>query len=318
MPRVSALIPTYNREEYVGGAIETVLSQTYSDIEAVVINDGSTDNTRDVLAQYSDHERVQVHHNDHNRGISYSFNRAAVEAQGELFCILGDDDRWAPQKISKQVRRMDQLDEAYGVLYTGGVSTKNGKVVDVDRPSWQGDIYPEIIAAWELAPHSSHMIRREAFESVGGFDTDFPRCVDREMCIRLAREYRFDYLSDLLVERIIHSGNISHEPEQANVNKMIWEKYSDEIKQHPEVRRTLKAQWNQMQSTVARDRGDRWQTIQHSWAALRYQPTIFRVLLFILAVLGPSAFRLASSLRRKLLRARMHATTNQFWTRMYT
>ena len=315
MPRVSALIPTYNRADYVGGAIETVLAQTYQDIEAVVVNDGSTDNTRDVLAEYADDERVQVHHNDQNQGISYSFNRAAAEARGELLCILGDDDRWHPEKISKQVYRMGQLDETYGVLYTGGVTTNNGKIVGVDRPSWQGDIYPEIIGAWELNPHSSHMIRREAFESVGGFDTDFPRCVDREMCIRLAQEYRFDYLPELLVERMIHGENISHEPEQANVNKMILEKYGGELREYPGVRRTLYARWNQMQSTVAREHGDRWQGIKHSLAALRYRPTVFRVLLVVLAVLGSDVFEFGSTLRRGLRRAGMRATTDRFWTR---
>lgn len=77
---------------------------------------------------------------------------------------------------------------------------KNGEVINVDRPNRQGDLYPEIIGTWGLTPHSSHMIRREAFEAVGGFDTDFPRGVDREICIRLARDYQFDYFPDILAQ----------------------------------------------------------------------------------------------------------------------
>ena len=204
MPRVSALIPTYERAEYVGGAIETVLAQSYADIEAVVVNDG----TRAVLKQYTEDDRVRVHHDEANRGISFSFNRAAAEADCELLCILGDDDRWHTEKVEQQVRQMDSLSDEYGVVYTGGVATKEGQVVQVDRPTWEGDIYPEIIAAWKLDPHSGHMLRREAFEAVGGFDTDLPRCVDREICIRLAKAYHFAYLDELLVERLVH-GEIS-------------------------------------------------------------------------------------------------------------
>jgi glycosyltransferase involved in cell wall biosynthesis len=315
MPRVSALIPTYERAAYVGGAIETVLAQSYADIEAVVVNDGSTDWTRDVLAEYAGHGRVQIHHNEENRGISSSFNRAAAEADGELLCILGDDDRWHPEKVEQQVRQMDSLPSEYGVVYTGGVATEEGRVVHVDRPTWEENIYPEIIAAWKLDPHSGHMLRREAFEAVGGFDTDFPRCVDREMCIRLAKEYRFAYLDELLVERLVHNTNISHEPEQADVNAMILEKYGAEIDARPEVASTLYARWHGMRARVACERGDRWEAAREYWAALTARPAAFRLVLLLLAVLGPAVFERASTLRRRLLDARLHATTDPFWDR---
>jgi glycosyltransferase involved in cell wall biosynthesis len=292
-----------------------VLSQTYTGIEAVVVNDGSTDGTRDVLAEYAENDRVQVHHNDRNRGIASSFNRAASEADGELLCILGDDDRWHPEKVEKQVREMDALPPEYGVLYTGGVATENGRVVQVDRPIWEGDIYPEIIAAWKLDPHSGHMLRREAFEAVGGFDADFPRCVDREICIRLAKEYRFASLEELLVERIVHDGNISHEPAQADVNALIFDKYGAEIDRYPAVERTLHARWHGMYGRVARERGDRWEAARQYWAALTARPTAFRSLLVVLALLGPRVFERASVLRRCLLDARLRATTDPFWDR---
>ena len=82
MPRASVLIPTYNRVAYVADAIETVLDQTYRNIEALVVNDGSTDGTREMLERYTDDRRVRICHNERNRGISYSFNRAATNARG--------------------------------------------------------------------------------------------------------------------------------------------------------------------------------------------------------------------------------------------
>lgn len=115
------------------------------------------------------------------------------------------------------------------------------------------------------------MIRREAFEAVGGFETDFPRCVDRDMCIRLANEYRFAFVDELLIERLIHGKNISHEPEQADVNAMITEKHATEIRQYPAVKRTLYARWHQMRGAVARQSGDRVEALRYHWAALRHQ-----------------------------------------------
>ena len=99
MPLVSAILPTYNRAEYVGGAIDTVLAQTHDEMEVVVVNDGSTDSTEERLAEYADDDRVRVRHNEENRGISASMNRAADLADGEFICVLNDDDRWHEQKV---------------------------------------------------------------------------------------------------------------------------------------------------------------------------------------------------------------------------
>lgn len=94
MATVSALISTYNRCEYVAGAIDTVLNQTYDDIEAIVVDDCSTDQTPELLKQYEEYDRVRTVRNEENSGIAASHNRAAELADGEYLCILDDDDRW--------------------------------------------------------------------------------------------------------------------------------------------------------------------------------------------------------------------------------
>src|SRR5699024_8254411 len=137
---VSAILPTYNRAEYLDGAIDTVLHQTHDDIEVVVVDDGSTDGTEERLAAYADDDRVRVRHNDENRGIAASMNRAADLANGEFICVLNDDDRWHEEKVEKQLGRFERASENVGVVYTGGVVKQDDSIVRVYRPERRGDI----------------------------------------------------------------------------------------------------------------------------------------------------------------------------------
>jgi glycosyltransferase involved in cell wall biosynthesis len=296
MPRVSALIPTYNRADHVEGAIQTVLGQTYDDIEAVVVNDGSTDDTDVVLDGYADDPRVVVRHNHRNRGIAYSFNRAAEAASGELLCILGDDDRWHPEKVRRQVTRMDDLSEEYAVVYTGGVDTsvESGRVITQYRPDMRGDIYPDVLESFGLAPHSSHMIRRSCFEAVDGFDTAFSHGVDWEMNIRLARRYKFDYISKPLVNRRIHDTNVSQTVEsQARLYGWIHDKFADQYRQFPEIDRAFRHERHRLGAHAAIQRGDRLTALGHCARAGRLSRPGLMTALFLSILLGRRTYRTA-------------------------
>jgi glycosyltransferase involved in cell wall biosynthesis len=297
------LIPTYDRAEYVGGAIETVLAQTYTDIEAVVVNDGSTDGTRSVLAEYAENDRVQVHHNDRNRGIASSFNRAAEEARGDLLCILGDDDRWHPRKVEKQVRKMDALPAGCGVVYTGGVMTDGELVTKRYRPERRGDIYPEVLAEFGLHPHSGHMIRREAFEAVGGFDPAFARGVDWDLAIRLAREYDFEYVPGALVRRVYHGSNVSDEPAQVTVRDRIAEKYAAGFARHPPVRRRFESKRKRLRVRWELRYGTRSGAIEQALSALRTAPSTATAIHLLLALSGRRGYRVAGHTRRRFVDA---------------
>lgn len=298
MALVSALIPTYNRASFVTGAVETVLAQTHDDVEAVVVDDGSTDGTREALAPYADDERVTVRSNDRNRGIAYSFNRAADLADGEFYCILGDDDRWHPEKVERQLSLMRERPDSVGVVYTGGVITANGQVMRRYTPTQRGDIYPEILAAFTLHPHSGHMLRREAFEAVEGFDTSFPRGVDWEMCVRLAREYDFDYVAEPLVERTRHGDNVSAEPAQVTVNRLLWEKHGDAMREHPEIARRFRGNWARNRTYSALAAGEWGAALRAGGEAVRADPRVANAAAFALGVGGPAAFAAAVRARR--------------------
>lgn len=300
MSTVSALIPTYNRDEHIGGAIETVLGQTYDDVEAVVVDDGSTDGTEAVLDEFRDREGVRVLHNDRNQGIAYSFNRAADAATGEYYCILGDDDRWHRSKVERQVARMRSLPPEYGIVYTGGVSTIDGRIVREFRPSVLGDIYPEIFRDFPLAPHSGHMLRRAAFESVNGFDTDFPHGVDWEMNIRLARDWKYAGIDTPLVNRRLHDGNVSTgQVSRAESYERVRRKYADEISRHPRIEKAFHDEWRRVRAHAAIENGDRLSGVKYGLSALRHDPAVLTATLPIVSVLGPAAYRVALWIQRR-------------------
>jgi glycosyltransferase involved in cell wall biosynthesis len=297
MPLVSAILPTYNRAEYVAGAIDTVLEQTHDDIEVVVVDDGSTDDTKERLAAYAEDDRVCVRHNEHNRGISASMNRAADIADGEFICVLNDDDRWHEEKVERQLAAFEQADDEVGIVYTGGAVKQGERVVRVYRPERRGDIYPDVIARFGLHPHSSHMLRAECFE-LGGFDPDFPRGVDWDHCIRLAREYEFEYVDERLVERIFHTNNISQElTHGTEVNGMIWKKYHDEIERYPDIERRLREKQCRARARVALERGQRRRAFAYARRAMGYERSAESAFIMLFALLGQRALGVARRAR---------------------
>lgn len=303
MVRVSAITPTYNRAAFLDGAIGTALGQTYDDIEIVVVNDGSTDDTREVLGRYAHDDRVRVLHNGTNRGMTESWNRGVRAANGEFLCILDDDDRWHPEKVAKQVALMDRLDEDYAVVYTGGVVTENGTITQTFVPERRGRIYPAVLGSWRLSPHSSHMVRRAAFEAVGGFDTAFESGGDWDLSIRLAREYEFEYIAESLVERLSHDNNVSARPEHAEEWGRIAEKYRAELRKYPALEQELYANWASIRGWHAINDGQRRRAVRHYRCAFGYEPTAYRLALVAAAMAGPTAFGVLGSIRRAVHRS---------------
>lgn len=304
MATVSVLIPTYNREEFIEGAIRTVLNQTYEDIEAVIVNDQSTDRTPEILQQYSDIDRIRIFHNETNRGIAASHNRAAREANGEYLCILDDDDRWHPTKVEKQVRLMETLGDEFAVVYTGGVDTKNDQIIRWYDPSLHGNIYPEILRKFSLNPHSSHMIRSTHFESIGGFDTSFPRGVDWELSIRLAQKYEYEYIREPLVKRKIHGQNVSEKQQQVDVGALIWQKYGEKIRQYSDIERAFRSNWYERKAWRALECGCRKDTMKYLTNAFKYDPTVYRAIALIIGCSGKNAYELARKSRWMISRAK--------------
>jgi len=315
MAKVSAVIPTHNCADFVPGAVETVLKQTYGDIEAVVVNDGSTDETDDVLAPYDDIDRVRVLHNEETRGLSYSFNRGIRAADGTYICPLAADDRWHREKIKKQVQVMDQLDPEYCGVYTAGIVTHKREILDVEQPDAEDDLYPEVLVDNEI-PRSSHMIRRACLKDVGLFDTDVTGAIDWDLMIRLAKKYKFGYVPQILVETQRRDDTVLEGwGSQKEALGMLWEKYESEIEHHPKVYRRFQAARKEAKAFYQIGKRSRFAVTRSFFEAFRFDHSVRYLIYGLTGLTGRRGFRLARNIRDWWLQRQTGSKTELIYER---
>jgi glycosyltransferase involved in cell wall biosynthesis len=210
MPRVSTIIPTYNRKEFVSAAIESVLAQTYTDYELIVVDDGSDDGTADALKQYG--ERIRYVCQQH-QGVSAGRNHGLELAQGEFIAFLDSDDLWLPKKLALQVAFMDQNPEAR-ICYTDEIWIRRGKRVNPQKKhaKYSGWIYAQCLPLCIISP-SSALMRRGLFTEMGVFDTDFPVCEDYDLWLRVAARFPVFFIPEpLIVKQGGHPDQLSRQP----------------------------------------------------------------------------------------------------------
>ncbi len=182
-PTVSVIIPTFNRDWSLRDAIDSVLAQTYTDFELIVVDDGSTDRTHDILEAYGDRLR-RIH--QANRGVSAARNSGIGVSTGRLVAFLDSDDIWLPEKLAVQVAFFED-DRSALICQTEEIWIRNGMRVNPRKrhrkPS--GLIFESSLALCLVSP-SAVMVRRELFGEVGLFDEELPACEDYDLWLRVS------------------------------------------------------------------------------------------------------------------------------------
>jgi glycosyltransferase involved in cell wall biosynthesis len=207
MPRVSAIIPTYNRKAFVLEAVASVLAQGYGDYELIVVDDGSEDGTREAIAHYGGGVRYAY---QKNQGVSSARNRGLELAEGEFIAFLDSDDLWLPEKLGVQVAFMDAHPEAL-ICYTDEIWIRRGVRVNPRKrhAKYSGEIYPQCLPLCIISP-SSALMRRGLFEEVGTFDPFFPVCEDYDLWLRVTARFPVFFIPQhLIVKRGGHPGQLS-------------------------------------------------------------------------------------------------------------
>lgn len=170
-PLVSVVIPAYNAEAFLGETLDSVLAQTYSKIEIIVVDDGSTDSTPQLLANYGD--RITVLHQA-NTGQAAARNNGARQAQGELLAFLDSDDLWDNDKISRQVELLNRFPTALAVYCDHRTIDAQGKPISpssaMAHPRPSGQILRSLLLGSCIVTPGLVLLRRDAFFSSGGFD----------------------------------------------------------------------------------------------------------------------------------------------------
>jgi len=171
MSKVSVIIPTYNCVNYLLSAMESVFAQTYQDFEVIVVDDGSTDGTREVLSPYTD--KIKYIYQE-NRGVSSARNRGVRESVGEYIAFLDADDVWVGEdKLSIQVDVLER-NEKVGLVYGKmAMVDSSGKQYGIKPEKTVGPTFKELIETGGHIPTSTVLVRKKCFEKAGYFDESF-------------------------------------------------------------------------------------------------------------------------------------------------
>ena len=209
---VSVIIPVYNSSKYIAEAIESVLGQTVKPREIILVDDGSQDNSKDIILSYKD--KVKYHYQN-NGGVASARNTGISLSTGLYIAFLDADDIWCENKLERQLKYLDSNPE-YSCVYTDmtevddyGNVLQEFKFAGLPWACAEGWIYENLLHcgyAWT----QTLLIRREILDSIGCFDENLHASNDRELALRIAHKYQIGFISQSFVMRRRHESNVSN------------------------------------------------------------------------------------------------------------
>jgi glycosyltransferase involved in cell wall biosynthesis len=232
-PKVTILVPTYNRGHFLPECLDSVLGQTVPPFQVIVINDGSTDNTREVLAPYMD--RIEYIEKE-NGGKSTALNLALPRVRGDYVWIMDDDDVAIPDALETHLAVLEN-DPNVGFTYTSGYFGKTGRdgsgieiislqpLPDVSN----GDFFVRYLQGIFFF-HDAMLVRSACYTTLGGFDTECLRCQDVEMTLRLARRFRGRPINRPTIVVRCHSGGRGSEEQSVRLHRKLLAVFSGDAR----------------------------------------------------------------------------------------
>jgi glycosyltransferase involved in cell wall biosynthesis len=196
MPLVTVIIPTFNRVDVLPRSIRSVLKQTFQDIELIVIDDGSTDSTADLIAGASD--SIRYSRQDH-KGVSAARNTGIVASHGKLIAFLDSDDEWRQDKLEKQLELYDEADDDF-ICHSDELWLKYGKVINQKRiHKKQGGCFFQRALERCLISPSAVLLSRLLLNKIGLFNEKLPAAEDYDLWLRVTAFYAVKFVSEPLV-----------------------------------------------------------------------------------------------------------------------
>ena len=289
IPRVSVIIPTYNRAGVVSGAIRSMLGQTLSEIEVIVVDDGSSDHTPEVVASFRD-GRVRYLRHETNKGVAAARNSGIRAARGEFLAFLDDDDQSLPERLQRQVHAIEASSlERPGVAVCAAVSFNEGRP-QFHVPRHRGWIHDRVIMDPDVviaAP--TLLVRRLVTDPPILFDESLPAAEDWDYMIRLSKLCQVEAVPEILVQAIRHPGaHLATMERTIEGREAILRKYAKEPGVSSQTLASHHIRLAKMYHRRGRGHGLRW----HLLGAFRANPLNLRYLLWFLgACLGGIGFR---------------------------
>ena len=208
-PLVSVITATYNMADYLGETLDSVLAQRNARVESIVVDDGSTDRTPEVLERYAGDPRVKVVRQS-NAGQTRAKNRGLEEATGDFVAFCDADDTWLPHKLERQLPRFD-VDDPPGLVYADTqFMDEHGNDIETWNPRrYRGRIAGRLLAD-NFIPFPTCVSPRKVIEDLGGFDESLTMSIDYDLWLRVAAEHWVDYVPEVLARYRIWPGQMSH------------------------------------------------------------------------------------------------------------
>ena len=205
--KVTVIIPSYNHAKWISQSIESVLNQSHENLELIIVDDGSSDGSQDVIKRYAEHPKVRVVFNTLNNGQGYCIKQGLKLALGELICILPSDDWYYPGVISLQVEKFETLSSDYGIVYgpTDRYIEGKSELRRSSRKLYRGDVKSQLINDWGFVPPMSPMYRKKVlleFPMLEGY-----RAEGESIFFKIATRYYFDYITQTVGCMREHSYN---------------------------------------------------------------------------------------------------------------
>jgi len=213
-PKVSVVIPTFNRRDLIGETIGSVLGQTFGNLEILVIDDGSTDDTKRIVDSIGD-PRIRYFYQDHSGKPAVPRNKGIKNARGEYIAFLDSDDLWLPDKLERQVGFLDK-DPEIGLIYGQHLPFGNciQKATPLPIPSSStaksGIIFKSLFLSWNFIPCLEAVVRHKIIEEVGGFDEEpaLKAVEDFDLWLRIARIFRIQFIPEVMSKYRFHKDQI--------------------------------------------------------------------------------------------------------------
>jgi len=205
---ISVIMPTYNRVDYLPLAIDSVLNQTYRNLELLIIDDGSTDATRELINSYND-DRIFYSY-QHNQGQSVARKSGLNNARGQFICFLDSDDLMKPGKLERQLQLMEANPDYHVIYGENEIIDEKGQVQTQARSirRYSGNIMKELLA-FNFIEFETAMIRRVCFDEMGGPNVNTRVADDYELFLKFSTRYKFLYVPEIFAQYRVMASQIS-------------------------------------------------------------------------------------------------------------
>lgn len=286
-PLVSVIVPAYNAETFIQRTLDSIVTQTYTNIEVLVVDDGSQDRTAEIVESFVHKDsRVKLLQQP-NAGVAEARNLAIEKSSGEYVAPIDADDIWYPQKLEKQVQCMVEADLSVGLVYAWSVFIDEDDVIIAtpeleylrDFCCLEGTVYPILVYNNFMGNASVPLIRRSCFEKVGDYNcklraNNAQGCEDWDLSLRIAEHYKFRVVQEFLIgyRQVRGSMSRNYQSMERSYNLLM----ADFRQRHPEIP-TYIYDWSASNfcfylSAASQSCGDYWNTLVLVYKGIKLDP----------------------------------------------